>query len=118
MRLLLLDTSLQVEVAYDAEQRDDADTVCLTFAEHCPTDERIFKADETRIFLTPDQAEQLARARMQVGRLKRSAGAAQKRKSRLTTSSMRYGMQPLKRGDRFLNADLVTEYTVVAPCIT
>ena len=73
MRLLLLDDSLQVEVAYDAERRDYEDTVRLIFVEHCPKDERIFKADETRIFLTPDQAEQLARGLQQAATASRQA---------------------------------------------
>lgn len=64
--LMLLDDSLQVNVAYYADQHEYEDTVCLTFVEHCPKDERIFKADETRIFLTPDQADQLALALQQV----------------------------------------------------
>lgn len=63
---MFLDDSLQVSVEYDADQHDYEDTVGLTFVEHCPKDERIFKADETRIFLTPDQAEQLALVLQQV----------------------------------------------------
>ncbi len=66
MLLMLVDDSLQLSVEYDADQQDYEDTVCLTFVEHCPKAECIFKADETRIFLTPDQAEQLALALQQV----------------------------------------------------
>ncbi len=66
MLLMLVDDSLQLSVEYDADQLEYEDTVCLTFVEDCPKDEHIFKADETRIFLTPDQADQLALALQQV----------------------------------------------------
>jgi SAM-dependent methyltransferase len=60
MILLLLDNSLRVQVFYEEPDAEFEDNVCISFLEDCPEDEKIFRADETNIFLTPRQAAQLA----------------------------------------------------------
>ncbi len=62
MVVMLLDNSLKVEIYYDECDRDFADSICVSFREECPDDERIFRGDETNIYLTPEQAMQLAQA--------------------------------------------------------
>ena len=58
MFVFLLDNSVKVEVYCD--KMDDAfeDNICVSFVETCPDEEKIFRADETNIYLTPEQAEQ------------------------------------------------------------
>ena len=62
MAIRLLDNSLKVEVFYDDTDRDFNDNICVHFSEICPDDERIFRGDETHIYLTVTQAERLAAA--------------------------------------------------------
>ncbi len=60
MIILLLDNSLRVQVFYEEPDADFEDNICICFQEECPENEKIFRADETNIFLTPKQAAQLA----------------------------------------------------------
>ena len=62
MIISLLDGSLRVQVFYEVPDAAFEDNVCISFLEDCPEDEKIFKAGETNIFLTPEQAAQLAEA--------------------------------------------------------
>ena len=64
MPIMLLDDSLQVEIFYEESDSGFADNICICFVEDCPPDERLFKADETNIFLTPEEAMALATALM------------------------------------------------------
>ncbi len=57
MFVLLLDNSVKVEVYCDEMDNEFEDNICVSFVEECPEDEKIFKADETNIYLTPAQAE-------------------------------------------------------------
>jgi len=75
-QLSLLDNSLHVSVFYEVSDSDFDDNICICFQEDCPEDEKIFKADETNIFLTPDQANQFAIALINAA--KRSLGFADK----------------------------------------
>lgn len=52
----LLDGSLILNIYYDESDREFEDDICLCFTEDCPEDEKIFKADETSIYLTPEEA--------------------------------------------------------------
>lgn len=61
MGLYLLDDTLSVEVFYDPSDGQFSDNVCLRLWESCPAEEKILIADETNVFLTPDQARELAR---------------------------------------------------------
>lgn len=60
--ILLLDESLRVRIFYDCDDCDYDDDICVSFHEDCPADEKLFKVDETNIFLTAEQATALAMA--------------------------------------------------------
>jgi hypothetical protein len=62
MGIYLLDKSLKVEICYEELDCDFEDNICISFIEECPDEERIFRADETNIYLTPDEASELAEA--------------------------------------------------------
>ncbi len=62
MAIHLLDNSLHVEVFYDPSDRAYSDNICVQVQEDCPEEERLLRAVETNIFLTPQQACQLAQA--------------------------------------------------------
>ena len=62
MAIFLLDDTLQIEVHYESEDEDLRDNICLRILENCPDEERLFRAEETNIFLTARQARDLATA--------------------------------------------------------
>ncbi|HNT55664.1 MAG TPA: hypothetical protein PKG95_13175 [Anaerolineaceae bacterium] len=62
MEILLLDGSLRVKIFYDEEESTYEDNICVSLREDCPDDERILRADEVCISLTPLEARRLARA--------------------------------------------------------
>lgn len=65
MAIELLDGTLQIEIFYDYEDEDLEDNICVSIVERCPPAERLLRAGETNIFLTPDQARDLGRALLQ-----------------------------------------------------
>jgi hypothetical protein len=52
----LLDGSLKLSIFYDETDKEFEDDICLCFEEDCPEDEKLFKADEVSIYITPEQA--------------------------------------------------------------
>jgi len=62
MRIELLDGCLTVSVYFERQDSEFADNICLSFLEPCAEDEKIFKADETNLFLSVKEARTLARA--------------------------------------------------------
>lgn len=54
--ITLLDGSLKLNIFFEESDRDYDDDICLCFSEDCPEDEKVFKADETSIYLTPEEA--------------------------------------------------------------
>ena len=60
MPIYLLDHSLKVDVFYDPEDCKFNDNICVSLFESCPEDERILQADEVNIYLTEEQARELA----------------------------------------------------------
>jgi hypothetical protein len=62
MAIYLLDDTLKVEVYIDESDSQFDDDICLSILESCPEEERLFRADETNIFLTPQQARRLGQA--------------------------------------------------------
>jgi len=60
MSLLLLDDTLHVAVFYEETDRQFCDNICIRFWESCPEEEKIFKAGETNIYLTLEEARQFA----------------------------------------------------------
>ncbi|GAB4161388.1 MAG: hypothetical protein Fur0021_34510 [Candidatus Promineifilaceae bacterium] len=79
MPIMLLDNSLQVEIFYEETDSGFADNICICFMEDCTPDERLFRADETNIFLTPEQAQELATALMNAAAESRVATREQQR---------------------------------------
>jgi hypothetical protein len=61
MAIYLLDDSLKVDVFFDPEDCEFNDNICVRFTEECPEEEKLFWAGETNIYLTPQQARQLAK---------------------------------------------------------
>jgi len=62
MSIRLLDNSLQVSIYYDECDCDYEDNICISIVEDCPEEEKIFRHDETNIYLTAEQALQLIQA--------------------------------------------------------
>jgi hypothetical protein len=60
MDINLLDNSLNIEVFFDRQDENFKDNICLRIKENCPDEERIFRAEESYLYLTPKQACQLA----------------------------------------------------------
>ncbi len=60
MAIELLDGTLQVGVFFENKDNEFEDNICICFKEDCPEDEKIFYAGETNIYITPDQARELA----------------------------------------------------------
>lgn len=54
--LSLLDGSLRLTVYYDQSDVSFEDDICFCFVEDSVEDERLFRADEVSIYLTPEQA--------------------------------------------------------------
>lgn len=61
MAIYLLDNSLKVDVCYEEGDSDYHDNIRICIVEECPDDEKIFIHDETNLYLTPEEANQLAR---------------------------------------------------------
>lgn len=57
--ILLLDNSLQVEVSFSKEDCGFEDNICIVAKEFCPEDEKIFKHEESHIYLTREQSREL-----------------------------------------------------------
>ena len=62
MPIVLLDNSLFVDICFDQVDRRYDDNICISFVEYCPEDEKLFRMGETHIYLSPEQARQLAQA--------------------------------------------------------
>ena len=60
MSVYLLEDSLKIDVYYDPQDCKFDDNVCVAMFESCPDEERILQAAEVNIYLTEDQARQLA----------------------------------------------------------
>jgi hypothetical protein len=60
--ILLLDESLQVEVFFESDDCGYEDNICLKITESCPEEEKVFLHDESHLYLTPMQAQELSKA--------------------------------------------------------
>lgn len=58
--ILLLDESLQIEIDYACEDSDLEDNICIKVFESCVEEERVFRHDESHLYITADQARELA----------------------------------------------------------
>ena len=52
----LLDGSLKLTIYFDDSDRDFEDDICLCFQEDSVEAEQLFRADETNVYITPEQA--------------------------------------------------------------
>ncbi|MGD0706827.1 MAG: hypothetical protein ABSA51_00085 [Anaerolineaceae bacterium] len=62
MTIHLLDNSLTIDIFFEVKDKEFEDNVCVRMVEDCPDDERLFRAGETNVYLTPQEACQLAQA--------------------------------------------------------
>jgi len=62
MTIYLLEGTLQIDIFYDCEDQDLDDNVCVQVIERCAPEERLLRAGQTHIFLTPGQARELGEA--------------------------------------------------------
>lgn len=53
--ITLLDGSLKLSIYYEELEPGFEDNFCFCFQEDCPEDEKVFKADEINIYLTPEE---------------------------------------------------------------
>jgi len=58
--IILLDESLQVEIYYESDDCGYEDNICLKVIESCLEDEKVFLHDESHLYLTPQQAQELS----------------------------------------------------------
>lgn len=65
MPIYLLDDSVMVNIYYDCADSEFDDNICVSILEDCPEEEKIFRSDETNIYLTRQQARELAEALLQ-----------------------------------------------------
>lgn len=61
MAIYLLDNTLKIEIAYEESDHEYDDNIRVQIIEECPDEEKIFRHDETNLYLTPEQANALAR---------------------------------------------------------
>lgn len=62
MTIYLLDKSLQVDICYEEGDSEYEDNICMSIIEDCPDEEKLMRADETNLYMTPAEARQLAEA--------------------------------------------------------
>ncbi len=60
MEVEILNGSMKIEIFYDRQDRDYEDNICVRIKESGPEDEKIMYANETNLFITAQQARQLA----------------------------------------------------------
>ena len=60
MALELMNGSMTVEIFYDQRDKDYEDNICICLKESGPEDERVLYADETNLYITPEDARELA----------------------------------------------------------
>lgn len=60
--ITLLDESLLIEVFFSSDDCDLDDNICLRIIESCPEDEKVFKHEESQLYLTRKQARAFAEA--------------------------------------------------------
>ncbi|MEN4013585.1 MAG: hypothetical protein ROW48_16240 [Bellilinea sp.] len=60
MSLNLLDDTLNIQIFFEETDREYCDNICVRFWESCPEEEKLFVADETNLYITPDQARKIA----------------------------------------------------------
>jgi hypothetical protein len=60
MEIKLLGGELIVTICFENSDKEFDDNICLSFFEPCLDDTRIFRASETNLYITPQEARELA----------------------------------------------------------
>jgi hypothetical protein len=60
MAIDILNGSLNVDIYFDKSDKEYDDNICVCLKEFGPEDEKILYAGETDLFITPEEARQLA----------------------------------------------------------
>jgi len=60
MAIELLNGSLKLEIFYDKRDREYEDNVCLCLKETGPDEEKVLYANETNLYIKPEDARRLA----------------------------------------------------------
>lgn len=60
MELKLLGGELLINIGYENSDKEFDDNICLCFQEPCKEETKLFRAKETNIFITSEEARQLA----------------------------------------------------------
>lgn len=60
MEIKLLGGELIVKICYENSEKEFDDNICLSFYEPCLDDTRIFRASETNLYITSQEARELA----------------------------------------------------------
>ncbi len=68
MYIYLVDNSLRVQVYYDETDQTYSDNICISIDEECPCEEKVLINDQTNLYITPEQAEQLGNALLMAAR--------------------------------------------------
>lgn len=58
----LLNGQLKINIRFTPSDSTFDDNICLCIEEPCHEDEKVFRAEQTNLFLTPDEARSLAEA--------------------------------------------------------
>lgn len=68
MTIFLLDGTIEIEIFFECADHDLEDNICVKIFEKCPPAERLLRAGETNIFITPAQAQALGNALIQAAK--------------------------------------------------
>ncbi len=60
MEIKLLGGELILDICYEKSDKEYDDNICLSFKEPCLDDTRIFRASETNLLITSQEARKLA----------------------------------------------------------
>lgn len=71
----LLDDSLEISIFYEAKDHDLIDNICVKVIESCAEEVKVFKHDESYLFLTCEQAASLAQALLRAAEKSKSAAS-------------------------------------------
>lgn len=73
----LLDGTLTLKIYYEQSDREFEDDICLCFMEDSDDDEKLFRADEISIYITPHEAGLLILELTRAMEAMKSAGSAE-----------------------------------------
>lgn len=73
MYIYLLDNTLRVKIFHDPQDREYDDNICVSIDECCEEEEKVFRTDESNLYLTANQAQQVALALLNAAEASRRA---------------------------------------------